>query len=389
MLTTLPDLVLAKIAQYLPLFSAVDVAQACRRLRLAFPRALSEAFCEALGESPIRHSARVTHESQLAYLLEWMRVYDLTLVVRSKDIVRIIGWLAGWPMARWARLDLTRCCDYVAIYRHMRRQGLIEHIVRMPKPSYIPLRFRRGNAAPRVVEEHEEDSDDLYDSDPDGVEYDRMSRANAVCKVGRRVIDALAPHLGNVHTLNLTLNTTDAQIAHLIRLHTLFLRDAAVTDAGVALLSGLHTLDLQGTRVGDAGVAHLSKLNTLFLGNTDVTDAGVACLSGLHTLELRYTRVGDVGVAHLSGLHTLGLRGTRVTDTGVAYLSGLHTLDLTQTRVTDAGVARLSGLCALDLQGTRVTDAGFEYLRLHNVRCDNVSRTLTPYELRLLTSLCR
>jgi hypothetical protein len=67
----------------------------------------------------------------------------------------------------------------------------------------------------------------------------------------------------------------------------------------------------------------------------------------------------------------------------------LRTLDLTLTRVTDAGVVHLSSLCALDLQGTCVTDAGFEYLRLHNVRCENVSRTLTPHDLRLLASLCR
>jgi hypothetical protein len=214
MLLAFPDLVLAKIAQYLPLSSAVDVAQACHRLRLAFPRALGKAraapiqLCAHVTHKSqiacllewmrvynlklVVRGVRVTHESQLAYLLEWMRVYNLTLVVRSKDIVRIIGWLAGRPMARWARLDLTRCSDYVAIYRHMRRQGLIEHIVSMPKPLYI--RFRSGNS---VVEE------DSYDSDPNGVEYDRMSRYIEMCRLRRSVIDSLVSYLGNVHTLAL------------------------------------------------------------------------------------------------------------------------------------------------------------------------------------------
>ena len=127
MLLALPDPVLTAVARNLPLFLAVAVARTCRRLRRAFPRELGKARA-----APIRFRARVSHESQLACLLEWMRVYDLTLIVRGVRVthesqlacllawVRMydltlvvrskdIGWLAGRPMAQWARLKLTGC----------------------------------------------------------------------------------------------------------------------------------------------------------------------------------------------------------------------------------------------------------------------------------------
>jgi hypothetical protein len=288
MLLALPDHALSAIARTLSLPFAVAVARTCHRLWLAFPRALGTA-----SAAPVRLRARVTSVPQFSSLLEWMRVYDLTLVVRGKDIARLVGALsdpAGLAgLARWARLDISRLGDYAAVYRHMRRRGLVERIERMPKPRYFW-------GAPRNVDEW----------DAEDAEFDRMSWLNAHGRLRKKVVDTLVAQLGNLHSLDLTLTgVTDAGVAHLSGLHTLLLSHADVTDAGIAHLSGLHTLDLGFTRVTDKGVAHLSRLHTLLLRKTDVTDAGVAHLSGLHTLDLTLTRVTDKGVAHLSRLHTL------------------------------------------------------------------------------------
>jgi hypothetical protein len=327
MLLALNDHALAAVARTLPLSAAVAVARSCRRLRLVFPRALG-----AARAAPVRLCARVTHESQAAAMLEWMRVYDLTLVVRSKDVTRLVGALAGRP--RCARLELTRLCEYGAVYRHMRRRGLVGRLA-TPKSRYVW--FGRG-----AVDEW----------DAEDVEFDRGSWMNARGRLARRVTDALVAHLGGVHTLDLTLQrVTDAGVAHLSNVHTLLLGGTEVGDAGVACLGGLHTLDLHRTRVTDAGVGALSGLHTLLLGHTDVGDAGVARLGGLHTLCLHRTRVTDAGVGALSGLHTLLLGHTDVGDAGVGPLSGLHALDLHGTRVTDAGRARLRNVRSLDVSG--------------------------------------
>jgi len=250
MLLALPDPVTTAIARYLPLSSAVAVACTCRRLRLTFPQELGEACA-----TPIRICARVTHKPQLACLLEWMRVYDLTLVVRGKDIARIVNALAGLAgPARWARLELGELGNYTAVYRHMRRWGLIERITRKPKPLYY-----LGATRPNI---HNIDEWDWQDA-----EEDRSCWLKAHSRMMRSVSDALVPHLSGLHTLDLSCG--------------------GATDAGVAHLSGLHTLILRSnTGVTDTGVRHLSRLHTLDLGHTPVTDAGLEYLSGLHTLLL-------------------------------------------------------------------------------------------------------
>ena len=187
--------------------------------------------------------------------------------------------------------------------------------------------------------------------------------------------------------LSMTMETTEAQLAHL------------------GAFTHLRELDLSNYQVTDAslaGVSRLKNLKELTLSTTQVTGAGLVHLSGLinlESLELYQTRVTDAGLVHLRGLvklKRLNLWGTRVTDAGLAHLRGLtklESLDLQSTKITDAGLAQLSRLTnleALMVDDTQLTDAGLAHLsRLTNLKRLSVGPQISDAGLAHLRGLSK
>jgi hypothetical protein len=193
---------------------------------------------------------------------------------------------------------------------------------------------------------------------------------------------------------------TDAAALEVEALKPLKALDADVEPAEPTAEQPTNKLILTGDKVNDdtmTNVARLLKLKTLRLKNTSVTAAGLAKVGGIVTLETLdlsgSKKVGDDAVAqiaHLAGLQALLLNETAVTDAGmssVARLNGLRVLELVNTTVGDAGVEKLKPLALLEelrLEGTKLTDAGLEKLKdmpaLKTVYVNNTAVTINGVE---------
>jgi uncharacterized protein (TIGR02996 family) len=175
---------------------------------------------------------------------------------------------------------------------------------------------------------------------------------------------ARSPHLGNLHTLLLGLNTIGA--------------------AGIAALgknrglAGLRWLDLPGNRFGTLGaralarLSNLPRLERLTISHNDMGDAGLAALARSPLLDpVRKLDLGDNGLGfrgmtalagsdHLRALTHLSLAFNAIDADGARALAGstvlteLVDLDLRRNLLGSEGLraivwGRLGPLCSLDL----------------------------------------
>ena len=191
---------------------------------------------------------------------------------------------------------------------------------------------------------------------------------------------------------NLTLEILK-QLTAFTFLHTLSLRNTAITDAGLAQLTGLKlkSLDVSVTEITGSTLNTLSRdIEELNLSRcARLTDAELAQLAGLKlkSLDVSWTEIADSTLATLSrDIKELGLRCCgQLTDAGIAGLglkynaqgAVVHTamqlkkLDMSSTKITGSQLATLSrDIEELKLHACgKLTDDGVANLGLkHNAQ---------------------
>ena len=180
------------------------------------------------------------------------------------------------------------------------------------------------------------------------------------------------------------INSVDSdmkEVANLVKLLSLDLRNSKITNAGLEHLKSMSQLEelvLMDTPITDAGleqIKNMTKLQSLNLNNTKITDTSLESLKGLTELKNLYlvnTKISDAGMEHIKSmtkLQGLGLHNTKITDTGLEFLKGLTELtglDLANTEITDAGLKNLKEMHKLQtlwVSGTNITDKGLEHIQ--------------------------
>ena len=100
-LLTLPDDVLVKIGQNLPLCAAIVVAQTCRRLHDAFP-----AILQSRGDYYCTHTPRLCvrrfDDTMNSSMSAWMRVYNVALNIDN-------------TRSQYIAYTLWKCCDALSL----------------------------------------------------------------------------------------------------------------------------------------------------------------------------------------------------------------------------------------------------------------------------------
>jgi HEAT repeat protein len=344
-----------------------------------------------LGEAKLRNAAsqllwdlKDDAQQAIPVLRELLKSDDGATVLEAASLLGAMG-----PAAREASLDLIALADDG-------RPSVSWRVLRTLAEIGLESEFQ----PPELWEQLEASEDKVYSlnlepkqggrlpnqkpgaTDADLAHLARLHNLRLLTLSHSSVGDAGLPQLANLKNLaRLDLESTSvssAGLMHLTKLdalRSLSLKNCAVDDEGLRhlkKLSRLRTLGLLGTQITDDGLSHLSDLTELrqIAFPNHVTDRGLAHLQPVTGLEEIWGgQFSPQGVARFPNLTSVGLHLPSVTDgdlAPLAQLPHLRTLRLDGTAITDAAVEFLSHLEQLEdlsLQNTAVTDAGLKHLK--------------------------
>ena len=158
---------------------------------------------------------------------------------------------------------------------------------------------------------------------------------------------------------------------------------SSLCDADLAALRDIRALKLlYCSGITDAGLAHLRSIHTLYLSNccADVTDAGLAHMRGMHTLKVDASRgIKGAGLVRLRGLHTLEMeRCGGITGACLVHLRGLHRLS-----IQDCGGVTYAAIQAAK-RALGATEVRYQSVGVEDGDNDKRPDALLPLNLALL-----